>query len=116
MSKILPIDITANRESKHLIIEWNDRHTSSINFSLLRNACPCVECRGGHAKMGTKPDPDVFIFQDENSPRTELINIEAVGTYAITIEWADGHHFGIYNWEYLRALCPCADCRKEVDS
>ncbi|MGD2156357.1 MAG: DUF971 domain-containing protein [Anaerolineales bacterium] len=112
MSKVLPTGITADRDSNVLIIKWNDGHTSNIDFSLLRHACPCAECRGGHEKMGTNPDPEVFTLPEEKSPRTKLVNIEAVGTYAITIEWEDGHHFGIYNWEYLRALCPCAICRE----
>jgi DUF971 family protein len=39
-----------------------------------------------------------------DSPETRLRKVEVVGAYAITIEWEDGHHFGIYNWHYLRAL------------
>jgi len=30
----------------------------------------------------------------------------------LTIVWEDGHDYGIYNWHYLRALCPCNECRK----
>jgi len=42
-----------------------------------------------------------------------LRKIEAVGAYAISVEWEDGHHYGIYNWHYLRALCPCEACRQK---
>ena len=28
------------------------------------------------------------------------------------VVWEDGHDYGIYNWYYLRKLCPCAECRK----
>jgi DUF971 family protein len=34
-----------------------------------------------------------------------------VGSYAITPSWEDGHDYGIYQWSYLRALCPCKSCR-----
>jgi DUF971 family protein len=33
--------------------------------------------------------------------------VSAVGGYAIQFNWADGHSYGIYNWDYLRDLCPC---------
>ena len=55
--------------------------------------------------------PEWFTQPPEDTPATRLRNVEAVGAYAITIEWDDGHHFGIYNWNFLRALCPCPDCR-----
>jgi len=61
--------------------------------------------------MSSEPDPIVYEMLPEASNRTALKNIEPVGTYAITLEWEDGHHFGIYSWHYLRALCPCSDCR-----
>jgi DUF971 family protein len=61
--------------------------------------------------MGSNPEPEVFLMPDEDTPATRLSNVEAVGSYAITIQWEDGHHFGIYNWHYLRALCPCEECR-----
>jgi DUF971 family protein len=111
-----PISITANRINGHLIIGWNDGHTSTYPFSLLRAACPCASCRGGHEKMGPEPDPNVFQTQLADSPATHLKNISAVGTYALTIEWEDGHHYGIYNWHYLRSLCPCQECRTSANS
>ncbi|MFN2150059.1 MAG: gamma-butyrobetaine hydroxylase-like domain-containing protein [Anaerolineales bacterium] len=111
MTEIFPAGITANRETSELTIEWKDGHTSRIPFSLLRNACPCAECRGGHDKMGSTPPAEVFELELEDSPRTHLSKIEAVGTYALTPMWEDGHQFGIYTWSYLRALCPCPICR-----
>lgn len=61
--------------------------------------------------MHSEPDPEVFDRIVEDSAATHLTQIEAVGQYAITIEWEDGHHYGIYNWHFLRALCPCVECR-----
>lgn len=29
-----------------------------------------------------------------------------VGNYALQFAWDDGHHTGIYTWEYLKRLCP----------
>ena len=112
MEKLQPKGITANRETGEMIIQWNDGHSSTYSFSLLRYACPCAECRGGHDNMRSEPDPEVFDMPEQNSPATQLRKVEAVGAYAITIEWEDGHHYGIYNWNYLRALCPCPSCRQ----
>ncbi len=64
--------------------------------------------------MGEDPDPEVFTQPLEDTPATRLKAVELVGAYALTIEWEDGHHFGIYNWHYLRALCPCPVCRQEA--
>ena len=108
----IPTGITANRETNEMIVNWSDGHTSTYPFHLLRAGCPCASCRGGHEYMGPEPDQAVFEKHLPDSPQTRMKSVEAVGTYAITIEWEDGHHFGIYNWHYLRALCPCEQCQK----
>ena len=61
--------------------------------------------------MRSEPDPGVFNLQLDDSPATRINNVKAVGSYALTIVWEDGHDYGIYNWHYLRALCPCPDDR-----
>jgi DUF971 family protein len=34
----------------------------------------------------------------------------------VRFEWSDGHNTGIYSYEYLRAICPCETCQKELSS
>jgi DUF971 family protein len=111
MSTYTPTGITANRKAGELTITWDDGHESVYSFSLVRHACPCAECRGGHEHMSSKPPAEVFNLPDEDTPGTRMRKLEAVGAYAIMPEWEDGHHYGIYNWPYLRALCPCPVCR-----
>lgn len=108
-----PVNITANKNTREVTITWEGGHESIYSFSLLRHSCPCAECRGGHDKMSSEPDPLVFSMPDEITSATEINLVEGVGSYAITIEWADGHHYGIYNWNYLRALCPCNECQND---
>jgi DUF971 family protein len=108
---ITPTGITANRQTREMTITWNDQHTSVYPFGLLRAACPCASCRGGHEYMKAEPDEEVFSANLPDSSQTRISQLEAVGAYAITISWEDGHHFGIYNWDYLRKLCPCVQCR-----
>jgi DUF971 family protein len=109
-----PTAITADRSKREMRVVWSDGHESIYTFSMLRYACPCAECRGGHANMSSEPDPEVFTLPDKEIPATRMRSVEAVGSYAITIEWEDGHHYGIYNWTYLRNLCPCPLCRGEA--
>lgn len=111
MDALRPTSITANRQTRLLTIAWSDGHESIYSFALLRHACPCAECRGGHALMRSDPDPVVFTLPDEDSPATRLVNLQAVGSYALSPEWEDGHQSGIYTWSYLRLLCPCEVCR-----
>jgi len=106
-----PTGITANKKTKEFTVTWNDNHTSVYPFELLRAACPCASCRGGHENMKSEPDADVFSKKLGDSPSTRISNVVAVGSYALTIVWEDGHDYGIFNWHYLRALCPCEEDR-----
>jgi len=108
-----PTGITANRQTSQLIITWEDGHESAYSFTFLRDVCPCAECRGGHDNMGSLPELFVYDRPEVDIPNNRLRNLEAVGTYALSFEWEDGHHFGIYTWNFLRDVCPCPACRLE---
>ncbi len=97
--------VTLNRPDEALIIEWSDGLLSQYPLSHLREACPCVECRGGHAKMGLQHAPDDIL---KLTPRRSyaITALVAVGNYALQPTWDDGHSTGIYTWEYLRILSP----------
>ncbi|MCF6277807.1 MAG: DUF971 domain-containing protein [Anaerolineales bacterium] len=106
-----PTDIKASRSAKELTVTWDDGHISVYSFSLLRAACPCAECRGGHENMGKDPDAEVFVTPITDTEATRLKDVVATGSYGVTILWEDGHDYGIYNWGFLRKLCPCETCR-----
>ncbi len=102
-----PTAIQIDRARRLLIIPWDDGHVSEYPWAGLREACPCVECRGGHENMGKLPDTDVFATIPLTAAKnSDLVRIVPVGNYAIQPEWKDGHHTGIYTWDYLRALRP----------
>lgn len=100
----IPTGITADRNKNTMTISFSDGVTFDYPFSLLRNACPCAQCRGGHENMKPEPDDDVFTIPLMDSRAHKLVNVGAVGNYAIGIEWGDGHSHGIYNWHYLYVL------------
>lgn len=105
MSKQLtPTGIKADRTARTLSINWSDGSTSTYSFDGLRLACPCVECKGGHANMGRATAPS--LVRDAPATDLQLANLQTVGAYALQPTWSDGHSTGIYTWDLLRAIDP----------
>ncbi len=104
-SSISPAKIDLHRGDGYLEITWQDDKVCRYPLSQLREACPCVQCRGGHANMGKANNPS-NILELKPSRSYGVEQIDVVGNYAIQPLWDDGHQTGIYSWEYLRDLCP----------
>jgi len=105
---IRPTSITLNKQAGYLEIQWNDGQVCQYPLSHLREACPCVECRGGHQYMGPAYDPDNLLELKPKRSYT-ITGLDMVGNYAIQPTWDDGHSTGIYAWDYLRHLCPAEE-------
>ena len=43
-------------------------------------------------------------------PKARAQSATSVGSYAIQINFSDGHNTGIYSYEQLRMICPCEAC------
>ena len=105
MSILKPKNINVDKTVGELVIAWSDGLTCRYPLAHLREACPCVECRGGHENMGRQNDPDdLLTLTPKRSYKID--DAQLVGNYALQFFWDDGHHTGIYTWEYLRRLCP----------
>jgi len=105
MNNPRPTNITLDKKAAELVIAWSDQQVCHYPLDNLREACPCVECRGGHQNMGRQSDPDnILALTPARSYKIE--SVELVGNYALQPFWEDGHHTGIYTWEYLKRLCP----------
>ena len=106
-------DIT-HQTGMHIL--WPDGHASQYSFRFLRDACPCAECATLRDRSGRKPGeprqlaPGELLPGLRPLPRMEAL--DAVGRYAIRPRWDDGHSGGDFTWEYLREICPCAECRR----
>lgn len=105
MNEPIPTNFDFNRKKAELTITWDNGESGTIPFDLLRNACPCASCRGGHENMSSEPSDDVFSIPLLSLPATQINNVDMVGNYAISITWGDGHKDGIFTWHYLYALC-----------
>ena len=99
MDSFVPIEINHIRDKGLVRVTWDDGHVGDYPREYLRGYCPCAMCQGHGGKIN-------FIEGAESGLR----EISPVGNYAIQFTWNDGHSTGIYTFDYLRALCPCADC------
>ena len=103
MSDRLPMAIEIRRLGAHAVrIAWSDGHTSEYRNDYLRDRCPCAACR-------ERPVRSLPVV-NERRDALYAVQIGLVGRYAVSIQWSDGHDTGIYSYQTLRALCPCAQC------
>ena len=96
-------------------IAWSDGHASHYDFAYLREHCPCATCNDEREKKkafsAAVPAAPAALPIFKPRPRAQAAT--SVGNYAIQISYSDGHGTGIYSYDYLRTLCPCAECEKE---
>lgn len=101
-------------KSKGIKIDWKDGHRSEYSLAYLRDECPCASCTGTH---GTEPQRTNYSAPAAANPfqmfkpALKMDGVEEVGHYAVRISWSDGHNTGIYSFEHLREICPCAACK-----
>lgn len=101
-----PTSIKLKGENDTLRVEWSDGHRSAYGYRYLRDRCPCATCQELGPPAETPPDPFPMFGVKAIKP----VRAEVVGRYAVQIFWNDGHSTGIYSFDNLRSLCPCAEC------
>lgn len=103
-------------EGTGMEIDWQDGHKSQWSFSWLRDACPCATCNEEREKEGRKPGQakpkPANLLPMYKAPVLPLV-VTPVGRYAISFDWNDGHHSGIFSWDYLRRMCLCEQCQSQ---
>lgn len=92
-----------------LLVTWSDGKTNELEAAALRRSCPCAECRekrgdGSHSTPLTPKKRSLTVIDATLTEATKLSAVEAVGGYAIRLNWADGHSTGIYTFTYLAEL------------
>lgn len=104
-SAVRPMDFRLVGENEFLIT-WNDGHRSLFQARHLRFLCPCAQCVD--ERTGKRMIAWSQILSD-----IKILRAEPVGRYAYKLQFSDTHQTGIYSFEFLRALCPCPQCRSE---
>lgn len=95
-----PVEVRRGVDDQTMRVTWSDGHVSEYPWAYLRGWCPCAACQGhGNEKRYV------------HAPQCELKGISVVGTYALSLQWSDGHNTGIYTYRYLRELCACRTCQ-----
>lgn len=95
---------------QELVVVWDDGHESYYPLEKLRRECPCAGCSG---------EPDLFGRVAVARPRPfsaqafEVASIDRIGNYGMQPNWGDGHTYGIWTFDRLRAACPCPNCLKQ---
>jgi len=95
-------------------ITWSDGHTSHYDFAYLRDECPCATCNDERIRKSAfaSAGPASAIALPMFKPKPRAQAATTVGNYAIQITFTDGHSTGIYSYDHLRSICPCAECAK----
>ena len=99
------VSIHAEKADRTLTIEWSDGHRTTYDFEALRWLCPCAHCRGEAGMPGWLDSAPTLTAE-----QTSLTDLHAVGNYAVSPHWADGHRTGYYPYVLLRDRCPCPEC------
>lgn len=100
-------------------ILWVDGHASHYEFAYLRDECPCATCNDERTKkeaFAAAPGGTAFSPLPMYKPKATAQAATVVGNYAVQITFSDGHATGIYSYDHLRNICPCAECTKAFRS
>lgn len=89
-------------------VTWNDGHQSLYPHAHLRRNCPCASCEGRPLNI-VEDGPGSLPIVGQNPVRA--VGANQVGHYAIQFIFNDGHQTGIYEFGYLRGICPCPECQ-----
>ncbi|MCC7011284.1 MAG: DUF971 domain-containing protein [Planctomycetes bacterium] len=94
MNSYQPLVIKKSDPSR-IEIQWADGHTTLYSAGELRGVCPCAGCV--NEVTGVR-------MHDPRSVPDDLSHsgLRFVGNYAITLEFSDGHHTGIFPFRFLR--------------
>ena len=90
-----PTEIKLHQKSRELEMAFDDGKQFRFSCEFLRVYSPSAEVRG-HG-----PGQEVLQVGKQN---VEITSIEPVGSYAVKLNFSDGHDTGIYSWDYFYDL------------
>ncbi len=84
-----------DRLDNGLLIQWAGEDPALLPARALRLGCQCANCKD---EMTGIPILDPTTVPHDIAP----LIVKLVGSYAIQVQWSDGHGSGIYPYEFLR--------------
>lgn len=90
-----PSEIRLKSTEKILEIDFDDGQTVALPAELLRVESPSAEVQG-HGPSQKKTIP--------GRRHVGIMDVEAVGNYAVKLKFDDMHDTGIFSWDYLYDL------------
>ena len=90
-----PLEIRLRSQEKRLEIDFDNGQTFTYPAEFLRVESPSIEVRGYTPQMKTIVS---------GCREVGISDVQAVGNYAIRLQFTDGHHTGIYSFSYLYDL------------
>ena len=92
-SPVIPTEIRLHQKSRLMELTFSNGMHFELPYEYLRVFSPSAEVRG-HG-----PGQEVLQTGKKN---IEIVDLEAVGNYAVQPRFSDGHDTGIYSWDGLR--------------
>jgi len=92
---LIPTEIKLHRKSARLELTYAERKPVVLSAEFLRVHSPSAEVRGHGRGQEVLQTGKKYVA---------ITHIEAVGNYAIKLNFDDDHYSGIYSWEYLFEL------------
>lgn len=91
----IPHNITVHGTSRTLEVAFSDGKVFRLPFELMRVYSPSAEVKGHGPGQETLQTGKRLV---------DIVEIGAVGNYAIQPRFSDGHESGIFSWDYLYFL------------
>lgn len=92
---VWPTEIKVSKEKDELSVSFDNGTDYSYTAEYLRVMSPSAEVQG-HS-----PEQRKTVGGKQN---VGIMNVEAIGNYAVKISFNDGHSTGLYSWSYLYEL------------
>lgn len=100
----VPAKLHLDRQ-RQLEVTWPDGQHSVYSLTYLRTHCPCASCRKFREEQ-TERKSRLTLLPGNYAGTLTATKAEMVGSYALRIEWSDGHASGIYSFEHLWDIRP----------
>ncbi len=89
--------------ARGLTVHWPGGGRSFYAIEYLRRMSPSAEARVLREALARNP-LTVLPGSPTGDGALRIEDAQLVGNYAIRFRFSDGHHTGIYSWQYLREI------------